>query len=110
MKMSSALAKALNDQIAMEANAVNAYLAAGSWCEITGYDGSAVFFYAHAEEEHLHMLKFINFLNGERLFNIFNIVKAFFNMSNIPNTFFNILNMFNAFLNMFNILNVFSIF
>jgi len=63
--MSSKLAKALNDQISMEANAVNAYLAAGSWCEITGYDGSAVFFYAQAEEEHLHMLKFINFLNGQ---------------------------------------------
>jgi ferritin len=65
MKMSSALAKVLNDQIAMEANAVNAYLAVGSWCELTGYDGSAVFFYAQAEEEHLHMLKFINFLNGQ---------------------------------------------
>ena len=44
MKMSSALAKALNEQIAMEANAANAYLSAGSWCEITGYDGSAEFF------------------------------------------------------------------
>ena len=63
MKMSSALAKALNEQISMEANAANAYLAAGSWCEITGYDGSAAFFYAQAEEEHLHMLKFVNFLN-----------------------------------------------
>ena len=63
--MSSALAKALNEQISMEANAANAYLAAGSWCEITGYDGSAAFFYAQAEEEHLHMLKFVNFLNGQ---------------------------------------------
>jgi ferritin len=63
--MSSTLTKALNDQIAMEANAANAYLAAGSWCEITGYDGSAAFFYAQAEEEHLHMLKFVNFLNGQ---------------------------------------------
>ena len=63
MKVSSALAKALNEQIAMEANAANSYLAAGSWCEITGYDGSAEFFYAQAEEEHLHMLKFVNFLN-----------------------------------------------
>ena len=65
MKMSSALAKALNNQIAMEANAANAYLSAGSWCEITGYDGSASFFYAQAEEEHVHMLKFVNFLNGQ---------------------------------------------
>ena len=65
MKMTSTLTKALNDQIAMEANAANAYLAAGSWCEIIGYDGSAAFFYAQAEEEHLHMLKFVNFLNGQ---------------------------------------------
>ena len=49
----------------MEANAAHAYLAAGSWCEITGYDGSASFFYAQAEEEHQHMLKFVNFLNGQ---------------------------------------------
>ncbi|MDA0756077.1 MAG: ferritin [Crenarchaeota archaeon] len=65
MKISTALVKALNDQIAMEANASYAYLSAASWCEITGYDGSAAFFYTQAEEEHLHMLKFVNFLNGQ---------------------------------------------
>ena len=62
MKISAPLVKALNNQISMEANAANAYLSAASWCEITGYDGSAEFFYAQAEEEHLHMLKFVNFL------------------------------------------------
>ena len=65
MKISGPLVKALNNQISMEANAAHAYLAAGSWCEITGYDGSAAFFYAQAEEEHQHMLKFVNFLNGQ---------------------------------------------
>ena len=65
MKISAPLVKALNNQIAMEANAVNSYLAAASWCEITGYDGSASFFYAQAEEEHQHMLKIVNFLNGQ---------------------------------------------
>jgi ferritin len=65
MKISAPLVKALNNQISMEANAANAYLSAASWCEITGYDGSAGFFYAQAEEEHLHMLKFVNFLNGQ---------------------------------------------
>ena len=45
------MTKALNAQIAMEANAVNSYLAAASWCEITGYDGAASFFYAQADEE-----------------------------------------------------------
>ena len=65
MKISAPLVKALNNQIAMEANAVNSYLAAASWCEITGYDGSASFFYTQAEEEHQHMLKIVNFLNGQ---------------------------------------------
>jgi len=50
MKISNALTKALNDQIALEANAVNAYLSAASWCEVTGYDGGAKFFYTQAEE------------------------------------------------------------
>ena len=50
MKISGPLVKALNNQISMEANAAHAYLAAGSWCEITGYDGSAAFFYAQAED------------------------------------------------------------
>ena len=49
----------------MEANAVSSYLAAASWCEITGYDGAASFFYAQADEEHQHMLKFVHFLNGQ---------------------------------------------
>ena len=65
MKISNALTKALNDQIALEANAVNAYLSAASWCEVTGYDGGAKFFYTQAEEEHQHMLKIVHFLNGQ---------------------------------------------
>ena len=55
--------KALNDQTALEANASNTYLAMASWCEITGYEGSAAFFYVQAEEERQHMLKFIHYLN-----------------------------------------------
>ena len=34
-----------------------------SWCERTGYEGSAAFFYNQAEEERQHMLKFIHYLN-----------------------------------------------
>ena len=63
MKISPNMQKALNDQIAMEANASNSYLAMASWCEITGYEGSSAFFYVQAEEERQHMLKFIHFLN-----------------------------------------------
>ena len=63
MKISSKMKKILNDQSALEANASNTYLAMASWCEITGYEGSAAFFYVQAEEERQHMLKFIHYLN-----------------------------------------------
>ena len=64
MRISSKITKAINDQIAYEASATYAYLAIGSWCERTGYGGSAVFFFEQANEEHLHMLKFIHYLNN----------------------------------------------
>jgi ferritin len=64
MRISSDMKKALNDQIALEANASNNYLAMASWCEFTGYNGSSAFFYLQAEEERQHMLKFIHFLNS----------------------------------------------
>ena len=63
MKISPKMKKALNDQTTLESNASNSYLAMASWCEITGYEGSAAFFYVQAEEERLHMLKFIHYLN-----------------------------------------------
>ena len=63
MKISPKMKKALNDQTALEANASNTYLAMASWSEITGYEGSAAFFYVQAEEERQHMLKFIHYLN-----------------------------------------------
>ena len=55
--------KALDEQSVLEANASNTYLAMASWCEITGYEGSAAFFYVQAEEERQHLLKFIHYLN-----------------------------------------------
>ncbi len=63
MKISRNLIKSLNSQIAMEASASNYYLSMASWCEITGYEGSASFMYQHADEERLHMLKIIHYLN-----------------------------------------------
>jgi ferritin len=64
MRISSEMAKAINDQISFEASSANAYVAIGSWCERTGYDGSASFFFEQAAEENGHMLKFIHYLNG----------------------------------------------
>jgi ferritin len=64
MKISSQMEKAINDQIAYEASAINAYVAMGSWCERTGYDGSAAFYFQQAIEENTHMLKFVHYLNN----------------------------------------------
>ena len=63
MKISSRLIKSLNDQISMEGFASNYYLSMASWCEITGYEGSAAFFYSQSDEERMHMLKIIHYLN-----------------------------------------------
>lgn len=64
MRISSKIAKAINDQIAYEASATQAYVAIGSWCERNGYDGSAMFFFEQATEENTHMLKFVHYLNN----------------------------------------------
>ena len=65
MKISSGLTKAINEQIAMEANASNNYLAMACWCEINGYDESAEAFFTQSNEERTHMMKFVTFLSGQ---------------------------------------------
>jgi len=63
MKISAKMKKALNDQVALEASATNNYLAMASWCEVTGYQGAANYFYAQSDEERTHMLKIVHYLN-----------------------------------------------
>ena len=63
MKISVQLKKLLNNQIGLEAGASNSYLAMASWCESTGYEGAAGYFYAQSDEERTHMLKIIHYLN-----------------------------------------------
>ena len=63
MRISVKMKNALNDQIALEANASNNYLSMASWCEITGYGGAASLFYAQSDEERQHMLKIVHYLN-----------------------------------------------
>lgn len=55
--------KALNDQIKVEAESSQAYLAMASWAEGNGYPGTAAFLYQHSDEERMHMLKLIKFVN-----------------------------------------------
>lgn len=55
---------ALNKQIKMEAESSQAYLAMASWAEIQpGLDGVTNFFYQQSDEERLHMLKLIRYVN-----------------------------------------------
>ena len=63
MKISKRMISALNNQIAMEAYASNYYLSMATWSEVTGYDGSAKFFFAQSDEERTHMLKIIHYLS-----------------------------------------------
>ncbi|BDQ31321.1 MAG: ferritin [Nitrosopumilus sp.] len=64
MKLSPKMKKALDDQVTLEASASNSYLAMASWCEVTGYQGAANYFYAQSDEERTHMLKLVHFLNA----------------------------------------------
>jgi len=64
MKLSPKMKKALNDQVTLEASAANSYLAMASWCEVTGYQGAADYFYAQSDEERTHMLKIVRYLNS----------------------------------------------
>ncbi len=54
---------AINDQIMKEEHSSRIYMAMASWCETKGYRGAAAFLYKQSDEERMHMLKFIKFLN-----------------------------------------------
>ncbi|MBW6483233.1 MAG: ferritin [Vicingaceae bacterium] len=55
--------KALNTQIKIEAESSQAYLAMASWAETEGLGGAAQFLYQHADEERIHMLKMVQYVN-----------------------------------------------
>lgn len=62
--LSKKIQEALNGQIAMEARSSQAYLAMASWAEIqAGLDGVTEFFYQQSNEERMHMLKLIRYIN-----------------------------------------------
>jgi len=56
--------EALNRQVQIEAQSSQVYLAMASWAEIQpGIDNVTAFFYRHSDEERMHMLKLIHFIN-----------------------------------------------
>lgn len=52
-----------NRQVEREGYSSNLYIAMASWAENNGYPGIALWLYGQAEEEKLHMLKFIKYIN-----------------------------------------------
>jgi ferritin len=56
--------EALNNQVKLEAASSQAYLAMAVWAEIQpGLDGVTEFFFQQSDEERIHMLKLIRFIN-----------------------------------------------
>ncbi len=54
---------ALNKQIEFEASSSQYYLAMGSWAETEGLTGVAEFLFAQSDEERMHMIKLIKYVN-----------------------------------------------
>jgi ferritin len=61
--ISSKIEKALNQQVLLEAESSQIYLAMASWAEVEGFNGIAEFLFTHSDEERSHMLKLLNFIN-----------------------------------------------
>lgn len=54
--------KILNEQIEKEGYSSNLYLAMASWADKEGYAGIAKWLFEQAEEERMHMMKFVDFI------------------------------------------------
>lgn len=61
--LSKKLEKALNEQIRIEAESSQVYLSMACWAEIKGLEGVAGFMYGHSDEERMHMLKLVKYVN-----------------------------------------------
>ncbi|MBA3664992.1 MAG: ferritin [Bacteroidetes bacterium] len=61
--LSAKVSSALNKQIELEAASSQYYLSMASWGETQGLNGVSTFLYEHADEERMHMLKLIKFVN-----------------------------------------------
>lgn len=68
--LSKEIQKALNHQVKIEGDSSQIYLSMASWAENQGFEGIATFMYAQSDEERMHMLKLIKYINqrgGEAL-------------------------------------------
>ncbi len=61
--LSKNIESALNNQIEVEAYSSQVYLAMASWADTQGLNGVAGFLYKHSDEERMHMLKLVGYVN-----------------------------------------------
>lgn len=61
--LSETMQAALNEQIKMEAESSQIYLAMASWAEVKGFEGIATFMFKQSDEERQHMLKLVKYVN-----------------------------------------------
>jgi ferritin len=61
--LNNTIQSALNQQVLVEAESSQIYLAMASWAEVKGYPGIAAFLYRHSDEERTHMLKLVKYIN-----------------------------------------------
>ena len=55
--------KKLNEQVELEGSSSQYYLAMASWAENNGLNGVANFLYRQSDEERMHMLKLVRYIN-----------------------------------------------
>jgi ferritin len=58
-----AVEKAIINQIKNEEHSSRLYLAMASWCQVNGFPGAAAFLFKQTDEERMHQLKFVHYLN-----------------------------------------------
>ena len=61
--LSTNVSNGLNKQIQMEGDSSQVYLAMASWAEVQGFEGISTFMYKQSDEERMHMLKLIKYVN-----------------------------------------------
>ena len=61
--LSDIMQAALNEQIKMEAESSQIYLAMASWAEVKGFEGIATFMFKQSDEDRQHMLKLVKYVN-----------------------------------------------
>jgi len=61
--MTNKVIDTINFQIKAEEESSRLYFAMANWCDNKGYAGSANYLYVHAEEERMHMVKLVKYLN-----------------------------------------------